>query len=68
MRIDINLPFNGWRQPPHGAACGGISTAIPQSVLIAANCLARSYAMPCLRNNSRGNSPAYRSPVTRLTR
>ena len=31
-------------------------------------CLARSYAMPCLRNSSRGNSPAYRSPVTWLTR
>ena len=31
-------------------------------------CLARSYAMPCLRNSSRGNSPAYRSPVRRLTR
>ena len=24
--------------------------------------LAMSYAMPCLRNSSRGNSPAYRSP------
>ena len=29
-------------------------------------CLARAYAMPCLRNSSRGNSPAYRSPVTWL--
>ena len=31
-------------------------------------CLAKLYAMPCLRNSSRGNSPAYRSPVTQLTR